>query len=339
LISTKFTLICIVAIAFFAISSAGQSSDVNFPTPVTESEISSTIKARDIGDSRLTTHYWAFDGAQGDIFINVVTQNFSGDINVYQASDLKPLTQMVMYADTGVSETGRVVYMRQPGKLVLRVQGRTPNDDPATYKIKFAGAFVALAPQKQEGPPTVASTENTGIKVNSVGTIIAVTPKATPLATPSPERRREDNSATIAAPDRRTENQAKTDRSPETEPKTEQKPDQTAAKQTEANTRTVFGNKSAKVTITKTPPSPTSNPPARRTPPASRRRSESAATADPMAGYRLVIVFKDGSRTEREMSEIVRFVYDRGFLSIERKDGAVEKIPATTVASVTVQQP
>lgn len=335
--SRKFTLIGLIVVGFLTINSTGQSSDVNFPAPVTESEVSSTIKARDIGDSRLTTHYWAFDGTQGDIFINVVTQNFSGDINVYQASDLKPLTQMVMYADNGVSETGRVIYMRQPGRLLLRVQGRTPNDDPATYKIKFAGAFVALEPQKQEAPPTVASTEDTGIKVNSVGTIIAVKPKAPPAATTSPERQSDDRSVTVATPDRSSETEAKTDLPPETEPKSEQKSEETAAKPDDPNIRTIFGNKSARVTVTKTPPSATANPPVKRAPAVARRAA--SPPVDPMAGYRLVIVFKDGSRIEREMSEVVRFIYDRGFLSVVRKDGSTDKYPATVVASVTVQQP
>jgi len=75
----------------------------------------------------------------------------------------------------------------------------------------------------------------------------------------------------------------------------------------------------------------------RRAPAAARHAA--SPPVDPMAGYRLVIVFKDGSRVEREMSEVVRFIYDRGSLSVVRKDGSVDKYPATVVASVTVQQP
>jgi hypothetical protein len=326
LISHKLTLVSLILVAVFAITSVGQSSEQNFPTPVTESEVSSSIRARDIGDPRLTTHYWVFDGQQGDIFINVTTQNFSGDINIYQASDLKPLTQMVMYADTGVSETGRVVYLRQPGRLLLRVQGRTPNDDPASYKIKFAGSFVALAPQKQEGPPTVVAAEDTGVKVNSVGTIIAVTPKPTPVMTSSPEPQSEDKASATTRPTR-DESQEKTE--------DERKSEQPAAKQDDSNVHTVFGNKAAKVTLTNAPPSARANPPVTRMPSSATRR----AATDPMAGYRLVIVFKDGSRMEREMTEVVRFSYDRGFLSIVRKDGSVEQFPASVVASATVQQP
>src|SRR6187549_3030880 len=78
---------------------AAQSSDQNFPTPLTTNEVSGTIKARDMGDARLTTYFFAFDGGQGDMFINVVTQNFSGDIDVFTADAMLPLAKMVMYAD------------------------------------------------------------------------------------------------------------------------------------------------------------------------------------------------------------------------------------------------
>ena len=123
---------------------AGQSTDQNYPTPITTNEINGTIKARDIGDSRLTRFYYAFDGGQGDIFINVVAKNFSGDIDIFTADTLNPLTKMVFQPDGGLSETGRLVYLRKAARLILRVEGRSPNDDPASFRIKFAGSFVAL---------------------------------------------------------------------------------------------------------------------------------------------------------------------------------------------------
>ena len=326
MISNKLTVSVLAIVGLVSASAVAQSSDQNFPSPVTQSQIESTIKARDIGDARLTTHYWAFDGGQGDIFINVVTQNFSGDIDVYQASDLKPLTKMVMYADTGVSETGRVIYMRQPGRLLLRVQGRTPNDDPASYKIKFAGSFVALAPKKQEGPPTVGETEDTGIEVNSVGTIIAVKPKA--VASPSPES---------AAAERNTSSSTSQSNVTKADENSE-RPPQATSKNESPDVQTVFGNKAAKVTVTKPPASAAATPPVKKAASPPAKRTENKPT-DPLAGYRLVIVFKDGSRDEREMTKVVRFSYDRGTLIIVNKDGSVERFPATAVSSVAVQQP
>src|SRR5690348_3636063 len=131
-----FCLLILTAIGF------AQSTTQDFPTPVTTNEIDGTISARDVGDARLTTYFYTFNGAQGDLFINVNSQNFNGDIDVFTADGLNPVTKIVMYADSSVNETGRVVYLRKPEKLILRVQGRTPGDDPATFRIKFAGSFL-----------------------------------------------------------------------------------------------------------------------------------------------------------------------------------------------------
>lgn len=123
---------------------AGQSTLQDYPTPVTTNEIKGVINARNIGDSRLTTHYYVFDGSQGDIFVNVNTTNFAGDIDIFIEQGLRPLSKIVLYADNPATETGRIIYLRKQERLLLRVQGRTPNDDAAYYQIKFAGSFVAL---------------------------------------------------------------------------------------------------------------------------------------------------------------------------------------------------
>ena len=39
------------------------------------------------------------------------------------------------------------------------------------------------------------------------------------------------------------------------------------------------------------------------------------------------------------MTQVVRFMFDHGALSILGKDGSVDKYPAALVASVTVEQP
>lgn len=164
-------------------SLAAQSRDQNFPTAITSNELSGTVKARDMGDSRLTSYYYAFEGTQGDIFINVVTTNFAGDIDVFTQDGLKTLTKVVVFADSGLNETGRLIYLRKPEKLLLRIQGRTPNDDPATFRIKFGGSFVAIKGQKEEAAPTIEpETDRSKKAVNSVGTIVEIKPKPTPTA-------------------------------------------------------------------------------------------------------------------------------------------------------------
>ena len=132
-----------------------QSINQSFPTPVTSSEISGTIRPRDMGDARLTSYYYQFDGGQGDLFINIVTRNFTGDIDVFTQSGLRPIAKIVVYADFAESETGRVIYLRKPEKMILRVQGRTPGDDAAIFRIKFAGSFVASTQAEPEMEPAL----------------------------------------------------------------------------------------------------------------------------------------------------------------------------------------
>ena len=143
---TSFLHIAIAAlvVAFFSADAAAQSTDQGFPTPVTRSEIRGRIEARPIGDARLTQHFYVFDGEQGDIFVNIVAENFTGDIDIFVQDGLRPLSKIVFYADYQNNETGRVLYLRKRERLLLRVQGRTPNDDPASYVIKFAGSFLAV---------------------------------------------------------------------------------------------------------------------------------------------------------------------------------------------------
>jgi hypothetical protein len=172
----KSIFFCVGLITFiFSSYLFAQSTNQNAPTPLITDEIRGQIKARDIGDSRLTTYYFVFNGERGDVFINVVTNNLNGDIDIFTADTLQPRTKITVYANTSVTETGRIVYMRQPEKLILRVQGKTPNDDPATFQIKFAGSFQPLSPAsvaETESLPEIKIDREGTVKVNSVGTII-----------------------------------------------------------------------------------------------------------------------------------------------------------------------
>lgn len=108
-ISAISTLVLVLCVSVFS-----QSSDQNFPTPITTNKLDGVIRARDIGDPRVTSYYFAFEGKQGDIFINVVTKNLAGDIDVFTAENQKLLTKMVIFADNGSAETGRLIYLRKP---------------------------------------------------------------------------------------------------------------------------------------------------------------------------------------------------------------------------------
>jgi hypothetical protein len=138
-------VLIIAAITASTLSAFPQSTEQLFPTPVSVNEVNGAINPRNIGDSRATTFYYTFNGAQGDLFFNIVTTNLNADIDLFIEQGLRPLTKVSVYADRGETETGRVVYLRKPEKLLLRVQGRSPNDDPGKFRFKFAGSFIAAS--------------------------------------------------------------------------------------------------------------------------------------------------------------------------------------------------
>lgn len=322
-----------------------QSTTQNFPTPVTSSQINGIIKARDIGDSRLTSYFYTFNGNQGDVFINVVTENFNGDIDIFNAVNFNPLTKIVVYADGSQNETGRVIYLRKPEKLILRVQGRTPNDDPATFTIKFAGSFqpvLDVAENEQPKPPEVQRETQSDVIVNSVGTIIGVKPKPAPPETVAKaeeeskaaveEKEVEEEIATEkiseTPPEQKIEDEEKSEKKLEvvvTEniPTREEK--EIAAKPEETETKI-----EAPVPKTRTRPARTANRTAKPEP--------KPVPPNPLESVRLIVLFKDGSKIERPMSEVSRVNVDnKGMLTIVSKDGTIGRYSILDVAKMTIE--
>lgn len=322
----------VAALGFILPGAFAQSNDQNYPTPITSTEIGGTIKARDIGDPRLTSYFYAFEGSQGDIFINVVTKNFSGDIDVFNADGLRPLAKIVIYADGGSTETGRLIYLRKSERLILRIEGRTPNDDPADFRIKFGGSFIALAPQKPVGAPTIVPTggQEAGVRVNSVGTIIPPTPR------PSPTQ-----AARYIVAERVTPKPAEDTRPEPVHPVSGPPPVEKAASETDA--ATVFENKSAKMVVAPEKKASAKRP--ARTAAARTTRSTAKAERsapeekkpDPLASIRLVVVLKDGESIEQPMSEVVRFSVDKGMLTVILKGGKISRYSILDVAKVTIE--
>ena len=349
-------------IALFVSSLAAQSTDQNFPTPVRNNEVSSTIKARDVGDARLTSHFYTFGGGQGDLFINVQTTNFSGDVDVYVMPGLRPLTKMVMYADASGSETGRVIYLRKPETILLRISGRTPGDEEASYRIKFAGSFVASkALDEVPGLPKVESETQSNVRVNSVGTIIEVIPKATtstkeepppaetiaeaaqkpvkrsdePLPESPPARAEvvvsdplEDKEKEAAKKDEpsnpRAKRSSKVRRSSDRVTRTRKENEKKAAENAETSQPDDL-EPSEKSVSEKSEQEP------------NKAKNEKAKPADPMAGIRLVIRFKNGGVIERPMTEVSRFTVERAVLTVVSKDGTVGRYQMAEVSGVTIE--
>ena len=351
-----------------SISNFAQSSDQNFPTPLTTNEIDGTIKARDMGDPRATTYFYAFDGGQGDIFINAVTKNFSGDIDVFTVDTMTPLAKMVVYAGDGPNETGRLIYLRKPERLILRVEGRTPNDDAATFRIKFGGSFIALAAQKQEEAPTVAKNDpnEPGIKVDSIGRIVAIVPKPQPTAKiVEPPPVKETTVAKSETPVSKTTT-AKAPTKPGATVRNATVKERAPAKPKKpAETGTVYENETAKVTVV---PEPKSEPPAsaggqpvkpKTTPGAKKpipakttpKKPPETTTAagdtqagtlrsdkpDALASIRLVIQMKDGTVFWLPMNKVAKFTVDKGVMTVTAKDGSVTRYNILEVVKTTIQ--
>lgn len=347
-----------------AASIHGQSVSQDFPTPITANDISGIIKARDIGDSRLTTYYYALNGEQGDLFVNLVTRNFTGDIDIFTVNGLRPITKIVVYADYNESETGRAIYLRKPERLLLRVQGRSPNDDEASFRLKFAGSFVAMRSEDvPTGPemPKVSQETVGSVRVNAVGTILPSPPKSVVDAPagakqeakiPSAEPPQIEASAEVELAETIEGKQNTSD-----EPVAEEKmTDARVAGRRSSRRPPATRSTSPAVTPKKETAvmSPDEKPTEER--PTTKKEAEEAGfrtltgnrrakadkgpvetRADPLASINLVIQFKDGNILERKMSEVTRFSVDKGVLVVVLKTGGTTRYPIVEVAKVTIE--
>ncbi len=333
--------LCLTAALFIIapITIRSQSTDQNFPTAVTGTEIHGVIKARDIGDSRLTSYFYEFAGEQGDVFINVVTKNFTGDIDIFTQEGLKPLTKIVVYASGSADETGRIVYLRKPERLLLRIEGRTPGDDAASFTIKFAGSFVAMRPSRtrtEAAAEPQAPKDLGGVRLSSAGAVIsgsgersnpaedstpvrsthneaAIAPKKPAKAKPS-EETADKNSSQPAVPDvnipAAKEPDATKPHFDTIDPK-KKASDQDAGKSSVIVKDPYPGSKSspddAAGNSTSTKKKPVTPP---------KKAADAAAKADPLASATLVVTMKDGTTFEKPMKDVLRFSAEKGMLTI-----------------------
>lgn len=289
-----------------------QSTQQEFPTPIVSNEISGQIVTRAIGDPRPTTYYYYFNGDQGDIFVNLVTDNFAGDVDVFIAEGQRLLTRIVVLADTEPSETGRVVYLRKPERLLIRIQGRTPNDDPATFRIKFAGSFLAVKESEAQAVPELPTVPKPAPDAGRVAEAKPVKREAVPekpvdIAEAKP----------VAEAPKPTGVKAEANPEPtvvEPEPKTPTRRERRTARR-ERETPKPAETRTAEKPAEKAPEKP----------------------ADPVANFRLVVIFKDGSKIERPMTEVLRFTVDRGMLTVISKDGRIGRYSMADVQRVGIE--
>ena len=346
--ATSKTVTCSIWVLFLLTAWAGyakaQSSDIAWPSPARSNEVRGTIPARDLGDPRVTDHFYAFIANPGNLLITVDSRNLNGDIDVFTSSSLRPLLKFTVYAGSS-SPITKGLYLRRQESLILRVEGRTPDDDDAVYRLHFGGAFEPIT----SGPlaehedaletATSAATSNTGDRrVSSVGARIDEPPTEvaeTPTETPSPITSSEPESKAAAAkpatgnsrPRGTVARRTRPARTPKPKPADAPKTDETVAKGETGQTPTAESSETK-------PPTAPARP---------ARRSRSSRAAKPPApqqtddsGPRLVIETSDGTLVDRSMVGVRRVTVENGQVVVIGKDGKIQRIPLASVVRMTI---
>lgn len=160
-----------------------QSTDVGYPTPVFSNEIAGRIAPRDLGDARLTRHFYTFNGREGDLLVTVETTDLNGDVDLFLAGGLRPLVKVPVYASTSATSVTRSVYLRGEEALILRVEARAASESEGAYRIRVEGAFApastsllaaAAAPETTAPEVSESARRGGGQRATATGARIAV---------------------------------------------------------------------------------------------------------------------------------------------------------------------
>ena len=328
----------------------GQSIDISSPSPIRTNEVVGTIRARDLGDSRLTDHFYSFIGTPGDVLITVKSNNLNGDVDLFTAGSLRPLMKFTLYAENS-SPVTRAIFLRKREDLILRVEARSPNDDEGIYQISFKGSFEPIAGDAplaeaisptSESASTVASRSKGSRRVSSVGARIAEPPEvkeevaAAPTPQPTPDE--------VAVPTRTPETTVATEapapapaprRARGRVPTGRRRPSSQPAKKDEQSVSETKNEEK----VSEVPNADTPAPATRRTGRRGtiNRPSEQIPVQEPQTGPRLVIQMHDGTRTERFMSTIRRVTVENNQIVVVRKDGQIERTRLNEVLRMAIE--
>ncbi|HEV2834248.1 MAG TPA: hypothetical protein VGW58_02965 [Pyrinomonadaceae bacterium] len=328
-----FVFVAVLCLA--AVGVSAQSIDPNAPSPVRGDTLFGKISARDLGDARLTQHYYAFTGTPGDLLITVQTQNLNGDIDVFTAGTLRPLLKVTLYAESSAPVI-KGIYLRKREDLILRIEARSPNDDEGTYRLVFGGSFEPIiggpdiaenatpSEPKTETPVTGPRTK----RVSSVGaTIVEPEPPATAVVTPSPEPTPEPTpeAKAVESPTPAAEKPAETEEvkpTPSRTPRSRKAPPRTTTRRS-------------------TRPAPTTTETARTAveepkPDQPKSSDEPAREPEPEIGPRLVIETNDGTLVNRPMSGIKRVTVENGQVVVVGRDGKISRFLLADVVRMSI---
>jgi hypothetical protein len=318
-----------------------QSTEIDFPTPVGESVITGTINARDIGDPRLTRHFYTLTGMPGDLTVTVESRNLDGDVDLFTVGTLRPLAKISLYAGENAARASKSIYLKRREQLILRVEARSPDENSGSYLIRFEGSFepiIAETPQAESQPATVAEGGNRGGKTRRVSSVGArlEEPEEKPAA--GTERVSERAAETAPQP---TET-AKTGEPAEAKP-AEAKTSTEKPKPTRAPRSSRSRTPSARRRVPKPPPAEEKT---------EEKRVEARVPAQPATGKppegpapqpeitfnpRLVIETRDGMRIERFMNTVRRVTVENGMVVVVTKEGKTERQPLRNILRMSIE--
>ncbi len=337
-----------------------QSSDQSLPTPVLANDLNGKIVARDVGDPRATRHFYAFAASPGDLLVTVDSKNLDGDIDVFTAITFRPLMKTTVYSSSQSSPVTKGIYLRAHQLLVLRVEARTPNDDPGTYHIHFGGTFEAFSggiPVAENSETTEPVTEKAS--PNRLSSVGATLPKPSPEVretaeakpSPSPETSPEKTSETAAAknpetektktttarktpPPRRTTRPSTSRRQPppkKTPPA--KKPDSGTVSESKKEPASIEPTKTEPAKVEKSSEEKTETPSSAKLP----EKSKPQEIPTQLPGTRLIIEEKDGTRIERPMASVRRVIIEGPSIVVTLKNGRTERIAMADVARMAIE--
>jgi hypothetical protein len=319
---------------------SGQSSDQSLPTAVLANEINGSIAALDLGDARLTRHFYAFEGTPGDLLITIDSKNLNGDMDIFTAVTFRPLMKTTLYASSQPGSVTKGLYLRTRQILVLRVEARTPNDESGSYHVRFGGSFAPFS----GGIPVAENTEPTSESEGRRG-----------------NRRLSSVGATIAEPAVETNTEPKSEAKTEKSAEETEPPKKTTAKKRPARPSTTARNSRGRARPVRSKPAATDTEPPRKseakadetkteevkteatkndtgaTPEEKSETAKPKAQDLPVAGAHLIIESKDGTRIDRPMSTVRRVVVEGGVIVIVLKTGKIERVPMSTVNRMAIE--
>lgn len=325
-----------------------QSRDQSLPTAVLANEINGKIAPLDLGDSRLTRHFYAFQGVPGDLQIALNTRNLNGDMDVFTAVNFRPLMKISIYANTIPPEVTKSIYLRTRQILILRIEARTPNDDAGNYRITFGGAFEPFSggiPVAENTEPS-SDTERTGNRGKNLLSSVGARIEQPAQISPPPEEAKPaaetatDKPAAASKSSATKSSSAKSTRSTPAPRTPRGRTPRASQPRPAADTESAKKSGAAEGAAEKPKKETVGEGEEKTVGKAAASNKEKPAaqeTVVPQPGAHLIIEMKDGTRIDRPMSTVRRVVVEGGTIVVLLRTGRTERIPMTSVSKMSIE--